>query len=94
MLSLFTRVIAVCAVLVFVGAGCRSTSVPDGVTVPASTSASGGIFGDSRGACDHPYFPVRAGYSLVYKNSYNSLIDGSPQVDHYTVRITEANDSR
>lgn len=92
MSSLFTRGIAIGAILVFLGAGCRSTPASDRAAAPAP--APGGVLGGSIGACDHPYFPVRAGYSLTYKNSYNSLIDGTPQVDRYTLRITEADASR
>jgi len=94
MSSLFTRGIAIGAILVFLGAGCRSTPASDRAVVPTPASAPSGILGSSGSACDHPYFPVRAGYSLTYKNSYNSLIDGSPQVDRYTMRITEVNTSR
>lgn len=91
--SLLTRGLTIAALLILMGAGCRSGS-SSRESRPTPTTGGSVLDSIGRGSCDHPYFPVRQGYSVTFKNSYNSLVDGSPQVDRYTMRITEADAAR
>lgn len=91
MSSSWKRIVGLLGILVLVGAGCRSDA-PErrgegtpGVEVTRPSADN---------TCEHPYFPIRQGYSVTFKNAYNSLIDGSPQTDRYTWRITEADATR
>ncbi len=72
------------------GIGCLSSSsrVPTPVADEPSAAAPAAAPASLRSACEHPYYPIRDGYSVTFKDSFNSLIDGRPTVDHYTWRAT------
>ncbi len=70
--------------MVLVGAGCSRTSSTSGST--AGTGSGGSTVA---AGCSHPYYPLRQGYSVTFKDTFPSF-RGSPGEDHYTVRVTES----
>lgn len=79
----FLRLVASFALLSLFGVGCfRSTSSSPSPSPSPSPSLA-------RSVCEHPYYPIRTGYTATFKDSFNSLVDGKPTVDHYTSRVTE-----
>ncbi len=77
------RLIASLALLSLFGIGCFRSASPSPSVAPSPSPVV------ARSACEHPYYPLRTGYAVTFKDSFNSLIDGSPTVDRYTVRATD-----
>lgn len=83
MSSSLSRLVVSLALLSLFGVGCfRSAPPPSRVASPSLPLLA-------KSACEHPYYPIRTGYTATFKDSFNSLVDGKPTVDHYTSRVME-----
>ncbi len=82
------RLLVAFSVLSLFGIGCLGSS-SDAPTPVARVPVAPIVPPLPRSTCEHPYYPLRAGYAVTFKNSFNSLVDGRPAVDHYTSRVTE-----
>lgn len=88
MFSSLFRVMVSVSLLSLFGAGCLwGSSEPSSPAYRDSAAPSTPALG--RSACDHPYYPLRRGYSVTFKDSYNSLVDGRPTTDRYTWSVTD-----
>lgn len=76
--------------IALVGAGCSREPVIE--TGPSAGGASGSapVADGTRSSCEHPYYPLRPGYEVVFRNSFNSPVDGSPQTSNYSWKVTGA----
>lgn len=89
---------------VLLGAGCgrgTTSADPSAVTPPSAGAPSGSVAQEgvatggqpsapsvARGACDHPYYPLRLGYEIRYRTEFPSMQEVSS--GGYTLRVTEA----
>lgn len=85
---------------VLLGAGCGRETTPaapltsidsDAAGTPTSAEAAlarGGAALVARGACDHPYYPLRPGYEVRYRSEFPSI--GGVSSGGYVLKVTEA----
>lgn len=77
--------------LLLVGAGCsRATPSTPATSTGSGSSGSAPLADGARSSCEHPYYPLRPGYEIVFRNTSHSPIDGTPQTSNYSWKVTGA----
>ena len=82
--------------LVLLGAGCSREPAPAApaagtgaeAVVPSAEGTRGGAAMVARGACDHPYYPLRPGYEVRYRSEFTAI--GGVSSGGYVLKVTEA----